>query len=216
VARKTRHSLPAKYLFEELYMSNTTWPVLGTAVPQQKRPLRQKLSRQILYWAGWRVEGTLPNLPKFVAIGAPHTSNWDLVMTILYIYALGIEMSWMAKHTMFRPPFGRLFRKLGGLPVDRRAPRGTVGQMVDVLNRRDSLILAIMPEGTRSKVHEWKSGFYYIALQANVPLVLIGLDFSQKRVVLGGPFWPSGDFETDLPQLKAYYKDLRGKNPRLE
>lgn len=197
-------------------MSKTKWPELGTAVPQQNRPIRQKISRKILEWAGWGIEGDIPNIPKMVAVGAPHTSNWDLILTILYTYALGIDLSWMGKHTLFKPPFGWLFRKLGGIPVDRRAPRGTVGQMVDVLNQRESLILAIMPEGTRSKVREWRSGFYYIALEAGVPLAMVGLDFSQKRVVLGGPFWPTGDFDSDLPRFKSFYADFRGHNPNLE
>lgn len=197
-------------------MSKTKWPELGTAVPQQNRPIRQKISRKILEWAGWGVEGDIPNIPKMVAVGAPHTSNWDLIFTILYTYALGVNLSWMGKHTLFKPPFGWLFRKLGGIPVDRRAPRGTVGQMADVLNQRESLILAIMPEGTRSKVREWRSGFYYIALEAGVPLAMVGLDFSRKRVVLGGPFWPTGDFDSDLLRFKSFYADFRGYNPNLE
>jgi 1-acyl-sn-glycerol-3-phosphate acyltransferase len=197
-------------------MSDTKWPVLGSAVPQKYRPIRQKFSRTLLAWFGWGVEGNLPNIPKFLAVGAPHTSNWDLIMAILYIWGLGIKMSWMGKHTLFRPPFGWLFRKLGGVPVDRRASRGTVAQMADTFKQHDYLIIGIAPEGTRSKVREWKSGFYHIAQEANVPLVMVGLDFGQKRVVLGGPFWPTGDYTADLPRIKAFFADLHGKNPHLE
>jgi 1-acyl-sn-glycerol-3-phosphate acyltransferase len=197
-------------------MSDSGWPELGSAVPQKNRPVRQAVSRTLLGWAGWTVQGELPNIPKFMAIGAPHTSNWDLIMAILYIYALGIKMSWMGKHTLFRPPFGWLFRKLGGVPVDRRAPRGTVGQMADTFRCHEQIIIGIAPEGTRSKVRDWKSGFYYIAQEANVPLVLIGLDYGQKRVILSDPFWPTGDYTADLPLIKAFFADLRGKNPHLE
>jgi 1-acyl-sn-glycerol-3-phosphate acyltransferase len=191
-------------------------PALGTAVPQRHRPLRRLVCRHILHWTGWRFEGSLANIPKFLAVGAPHTSNWDLIMAVLCIYALGIDMSWMGKHTLFRRPYGWLFRRLGGIPVDRRAPRGTVGQMADVFKRREQVIVGIAPEGTRSKVREWKSGFYYIALAANVPLVMVGLDFGQKRIILSRPFWPTGDYTADLPLIKAFFADLRGKNPHLE
>jgi 1-acyl-sn-glycerol-3-phosphate acyltransferase len=197
-------------------MSDSSWPVLGSAVPQKSRPIRQKVSRTLLAWTGWGVKGDLPNISKFLAVGAPHTSNWDLILAVLYIYALGVEVFWMGKHTLFRPPFGWLFHRLGGIPVDRRSPRGTVGQMADAFKQHEQIAIGIAPEGTRSKVREWKSGFYYIAQGANVPLVLVGLDYGQKRVVLSDPFWPTGDYTADLPCIKAFFADFRGKNPHLE
>jgi 1-acyl-sn-glycerol-3-phosphate acyltransferase len=165
---------------------------------------------------GWRVEGTLPETRKFVFIAAPHTSNWDLPFMLATAYILGVEISWMGKHTLFEGPFGWFMRALGGIPVNRTAPQGLVQQVAAVFQRSDTLILAIPPEGTRKKVAYWKSGFYHIARSAQVPIGLSFLDFGRKVAGLGPLITPTGDIRADMEQVRAFYRDIRGKHPALE
>lgn len=163
--------------------------------------------------AGWRVEGRPPALPKFVVVGAPHTSNWDFLVMLGVIFTVPLEAHWLGKHTLFRQPLGRLFRWLGGIPVDRRQANGLVAQMVDIFNRRDKLILVVAPEGSRKKLHTWKSGFYHIARGAQVPLALVSMDYSRKVVRFGPVMTPSGDIEADMASMRAFFSDAAGKYP---
>jgi 1-acyl-sn-glycerol-3-phosphate acyltransferase len=163
---------------------------------------------------GWRITGEMPNLGKFVIIGAPHTSNWDFVLVLATAAALGVRISWMGKHTLFRGPFGRFLRWSGGVPIDRRQARGVVGESVEAFGRSAKLILCITPEGTRSKVREWKSGFYQIALSAGVPILLAAFDYGHKAIDLGPLMWPSGDYDADLARIKAHYQPIRARHPQ--
>jgi len=122
------------------------------------------------------------------------------------VFALGIEMHWMGKHTLFRPSYGWFMRLLGGLPVDRSRRQGLVEQMVDYFEKNDRFILCITPEGTRKEVTAWKTGFYFIAAGANVPIVPAKLDQQRKVVVLNPPVYPSGDVEKDLNKLRDLYR----------
>lgn len=189
-----------------------------------KDPLGQKLPRRgnrltrtvaILFMAliGWRITGGLPNLEKFIIVGAPHTSNWDFVLVMATATALGVRISWMGKHTLFRGPANRVLRWMGGIPIDRRATQGVVGENVQAFNGRDKLILCITPEGTRSKVRAWKSGFYQIALGAGVPILLAAFDYAHKAIDLGPVLQPSGNYEADLARIRAHYAAIRGKYP---
>ena len=172
------------------------------------------LGRFYLWLFGWKLGGQKPPFKKYLILAAPHTSNWDVPVMLSMSYVYGIRVSWIGKHTLFRGPLGPLMRWIGGVPVDRRSRNNAVQQMVDEFDKRDSLALMITPEGTRSRAEYWKSGFYHIATEANVPIVLGLLDF-KKRV--GGLFEaviPSGDICADMDRIRAFYTDASGKYPQ--
>lgn len=171
------------------------------------------LARLIVRVAGWRMEGTLPDLDQFVVIGAPHTSNWDGVLMMLLSISFNVRMIFLGKHTLFKPPFGWFMRMLGGIPINRASSVHAVDQVVAVFRQRPRMVLVLAPEGTRRKVTAWKSGFYYIALGAGVPIVLGYVDYPSKRVGLGPVFTPTGDYEADLRSILAFYADKRGFHP---
>ena len=162
---------------------------------------------------GWHIVGTPPNVPKAILIGAPHTSNWDFLLSIGTSSALGLRMSWMAKHTFVDGPGKRLWHWLGGIPVDRRATHGAVGEVVEAFNNHDQLLVAITPEGSRSGAKGWKSGFYHIARGANVPILPIVFDYEHKEVRILEPFMPTDNKEQDIAILQTLYKDVKGKFP---
>ncbi|MDI9569710.1 MAG: lysophospholipid acyltransferase family protein [Pseudomonadota bacterium] len=165
-------------------------------------------------WAfRWKKEGRVPDAPKFVMIAAPHTSNWDLPMTLILALAFGMKIFWLGKHTIFRPPFGGLFRWLGGIPVDRRQANNLVAQCVQLFQRSDRLVMIIPPEGTRSKVRYWKTGFYYIAHGAGVPISLGYVDYKRRAGGMGPTVTPTGDIEADMRQIRSFYAGVTGKNP---
>jgi len=163
---------------------------------------------------GWRVDGKLPDLPKFVLIGAPHTSNWDFVLFLGFVFALRANVHFMGKAELFRFPIGWFFRYCGGIPVDRKKSTGMVDQMVDVYNKADMFILGIAPEGTRHHVTEWKRGFYHIAKSAGVPVVMAVLDGKHKTVRIGQVFHPTDDIEADMKTIQGYFESVVGINPR--
>jgi len=155
----------------------------------------------------------VPEVDKCVLIAFPHTSNWDLPLMLGASYLGGISISWLGKHTLFRG-FGKpFFSWLGGVPVDRTAPKGMVQQVVDVFDEHDSLFLAIPPEGTRTKTDGWKTGFYYIAHGAGVPIVPSYLDFKERKVGFGPPLMPTGDIEADFAILREFYDGMEGLYP---
>lgn len=186
---------------------------LGEAAPRRGNKITRGLAKAALALFGWRVMGQIPDLPKFVMIGGPHTSNWDFPIAMLLFIALGIRVSWMAKREFVGGPLGWLWRWMGGVGIDRRAAHGVVEQMVDAFEKREKFVLAIAPEGTRSKVKRWKSGFYHIAQGANVPIFPIVVDYGRKKLQLHPVFAPSGELTADLPQLQALYADVKGKRP---
>jgi 1-acyl-sn-glycerol-3-phosphate acyltransferase len=164
---------------------------------------------------GWQIVGFVPNLPKFVTIGAPHTSNWDFPVGMAVFIALGLRISWMGKDSFVNGPGKRIWQWMGGVPINRKSAHGVVDQMVDVFNNRDKFVLGITPEGTRSKVNEWKTGFYHIAQGAGVPIFPIEVDYGTKRVRLHPVFEPTGTLEADLKVLKGLYTNALGKRPHL-
>ena len=181
-----------------------------------RRGFKYWLGRAWMGAFGWRVDGALPETRKFVFIAAPHTSNWDLPFMLAAAYILGLQISWLGKHTLFQGPFGWFMKALGGIPVDRTSPHGLVRQVADRFQQADTLILAIPPEGTRKKVEYWKSGFYHIARSAQVPICLSFLDFGRKVAGLGPLIMPTGNVRADMDQVRAFYRDIRGKLPALE
>ena len=146
-------------------------------------------------------------------IVAPHTSNWDLPAMLSMAWILGIELHWLGKKQLFRWPFGWLMRALGGVPIDRSAPQGTVAQVAQEFRDRDVFVLAIPAEGTRGLAKGWKSGFYNIAKQAGVPIVMGRLDWKDHVATLSEPLWPSGDVHADMDKIRAYYDGASAKYP---
>ena len=179
-----------------------------------RNPAAEWLGRSVLKLMGWRIEGELPRLDKFVAIGAHHTSNWDFVIFIALKFTLRLNARWFGKHSIFRWPFGALLRAWGGIPIRRDRQRNTVEQAVQAFREHEQFILVLSPEGTRKKVERWKMGFYHIALGAGVPIVLGALDYQNRRVVIGPTFWPTGDEQADLAAMLAFFRPYVPKKPQ--
>lgn len=167
----------------------------------------------VLRLGRWRTVGEVPPLPKMVIIGAHHTSNWDFPIGMLAARALGVKIRYLGKHTLFRPPFGRLFRWLGGIPVDRTRPGGIIGQIQEAFAAADRLVLVIAPEGTRSPKPYWKSGFYEIARAAGVPIVLASIDGRKRQVRVGPTVVATGDVRADMDRIREFYADVPGIKP---
>ena len=184
---------------------------------QHDGPALGKLSYAIgwlwLKVTGWRVTGTIPAGGKFVVIAAPHTSNWDFPFMLAVAAIFRLRLSWMGKHSLFKPPFGRLMRRLGGIPIYRDAQGGLVEQVVARFAQNDRLVVLVPPSGTRQKRDYWKSGFYWIANNAQVPLLCAYLDFSRKEAGLGLSFVPTGDLGADMDRIREFYADKVGKFP---
>ena len=185
---------------------------VGPRVPRRGNWLSQASAQAALRLSGWRIEGELPDLPKFVLVGAPHTSNWDYFLTVLTIGDLQADLHYVIKNSMIEGPFGRVISGLGGISLDRNTTEGFVGKMVSEFNRHEKYILAIMPTGTRSATREWRSGFYYIARDANVPVVLVTFDYGNKVMRLGPTIELTGDYESDLAHIQSFYEGVQGKN----
>lgn len=183
-----------------------TTPVINT--------LLRALSRAFLRLNGWKVEGALPpSARKAVLIAAPHTSNWDLPYTLMLGFALDLNLYWMGKASLFRAPFGPLMRWLGGIAVDRSQRNDLVAASAQAIVDADGpLQLVVPPEGTRGRTRHWKTGFYFIALQAKVPIVLAFVDYARKVGGLGPEFKPSGDVEADIVEIKRFYAGVKGRN----
>ena len=163
--------------------------------------------------SGWRIAGNMPDLPKFVMIVAPHTSNWDFFHGFCAYLALRLDNTWLAKHTVFFWPLGILARRFGGMAIDRSRGGNVVRACVAEFARRERMSITVTPEGTRKRVKEWKLGFYYIAKEARVPIVPVALNYSAKLVMILPPFFPSGDAEIDLPRIKALYSKEMARFP---
>ena len=164
---------------------------------------------------GWKANITVPIEDKCVICVAPHTSNWDLFVGKLFWGAWGRDASFLMKKDWFFFPLGPIFRWMGGIPVDRSKKTSLTEQLAVLFNERKQLNLAVTPEGTRKRNPDWKKGFYYIALNAKVPIKLFGLDYSRKVIECTKTIIPSGDFDKDIIEIKQYFKDYKGKYPEL-
>lgn len=171
------------------------------------------LATVLLRLGGWRVEGEPPAVDKCVVIAAPHTTNWDFVWVLAFAAYYRIRIRWVGKHTLFRPPFGWLMRKLGGIPVRRDRRESFVNQMAALFRRDEPLRLVVAVEGSRSHGASWKSGFYHIARTAGVPIAMSYLDYEKRRGGFGPLLRPTGDVRGDMDQIRAFYADKRGKYP---
>lgn len=172
----------------------------------------RSLARLVIAALPWRLEGEFPDIPKLVLIAAPHSSNWDGVFGIAVAAAMGLRATWMGKHTLFRFGLTGIMRGLGGIPTDRSNPRGAVGQMAELFKTRERLWLCLAPEGTRKPVQKWRTGFWHIAMEAGVPILLLGIDYANRKFVIGPLFHPTGDKEQDLQSLYAWFSQYTGKN----
>ena len=163
---------------------------------------------------GWKLEGALPaEQGKCVLIAAPHTSNWDLPYTLMVAFALRLNIYWMGKRQIFNWPFGALMRWLGGIPVNREQSSNLVAASAAALRAADGPVqLIVPPEGTRSKTRYWKTGFYWIAHEAKVPIVMAYMDYARKLSGLGPVFEPTGNIEADMAEIKRFYAPFKGKN----
>jgi len=175
-----------------------------------KQAIYSFIYRKIL---GWKAVVTVPNYDKCIVCAAPHTSNLDLFIGKLFYGTIGGKTSFMMKKEWFFFPLGLFFKAAGGIPVDRGRKTSLVDQMVAVFNKRKKFHLAITPEGTRKANPNWKKGFYHIAMKAQVPIVLVGIDYSTKTISAGKSIFPSGDIEKDMREIKLYYKNFRGRHP---
>ena len=170
-------------------------------------------SRVFLRINGWTVEGSLPpEAAKSVFIAAPHTSNWDLPYTLMVAFVLRLNIYWIGKSSLFRWPFGPVMRWLGGIAVDREKSNNLVAASAEAIINADGPVqLVVPPEGTRGKTRQWKTGFYFIALQARVPIVLAYMDYGRKRSGLGPIFKPTGDVDADMAAIKRFYAPIKGR-----
>jgi 1-acyl-sn-glycerol-3-phosphate acyltransferase len=172
------------------------------------------IAKSTLGAIGWHVDGQLPDLPKFILVGAPHTSNWDFVLFLGVIFTLRANVGFMGKAELFNNPLGWFFRWCGGVPVDRSKSTGLVDQMVQACRAAERFILVIAPEGTRHRVVEWKRGFYHIAKGAGIPIVIAIVDGKHKTVRLGQVFQPTENMEADMKTIQGFFTGVVGINPR--
>ena len=173
-------------------------------------PLLRLLSSIILGLIGWKARGEPIEHQRFVLIGAPHTSNWDFPLMLMVVLKLKLRVYWMGKHTLFPFPFGWLMKWLGGIPINRHASHNVVNETVRQYRENDELVVLIPPEGTRKKVERWKTGFYHIAKNAKVPILLGYVDASKKEAGLADFFQPTGDLDQDMLAIRAFYASKQG------
>lgn len=175
-------------------------------------PILGLISRLYLRLAGWKLQGQAPRCDKCVIIAAPHTSNWDFLLIITMSFAFNLRINWMGKASLFKGIAGPIMRWMGGVAVDRSKNNNLVDAMVQAYAEHDNLKLAIPPEGTRGKVHQWKSGFYHIAFNAGVPISPSFLDFGNKTGGFFPNFTATDNYEQDLKKIQSLYKGMMGKN----
>lgn len=176
--------------------------------------MRAFLSNIILSLAGWTVSGTYTDeLKKCVIVVAPHTSNWDFIWGILARNVYGIKGRYLIKHTMFKPGIGWFFRWTGGIPVDRSQKNNLTEMLKELLAKEDHLQIVFTPEGTRSWVDSWKKGFYWVAHETGLPIIMHAIDFKTKEITMNDPFYTTGNWEEDIKAFEKFYSDKTGGNP---
>lgn len=189
-------------------------PELPASVPRSGNALTRRVGRTLLRWFGWRVTGNLPDERRLLVIAAPHTSNWDWVIAMVAMLALGIRISYLMKASVFVWPLSVLLRASGGIPIDRSSPAGLVDDVVARLRATERIVMVITPEGTRSRVESWKTGFLRIAERAEVPVVQVAWHYPGKLIHLGPVAELSGDHERDIARIRAWYRQFTGRNPQ--
>jgi 1-acyl-sn-glycerol-3-phosphate acyltransferase len=199
---------------QQTQLDTVELPALGAAVPRSGGRFSMGIGRLVMRLLGWKFCGGLPNLPKFVIIGAPHTSNWDGIVSLAAKLAIGLDARFLAKHTLFHGPSGWLLARLGGIPIRRDSPGDIAIQAAKWFEENNQMVVGITPEGTRKKGARWKTGFHRIALAANVPIVCVMFDYAHKQIGPGLIITPTADLEADLAVIQGFYRTIRGKHPR--
>lgn len=176
--------------------------------------MKKCISKALLKMMGWQAGQIGENVPKCVICVAPHTSNWDFILGKLFYLSLGREANFLIKKEWFFFPFNLFFNWIGGVPVNRSKKTSVTEQMVEEFNKREHFHLAVTPEGTRKRVEEWKKGFYFIALNAKVPIVLAYFDYKKREIGIKEVFHPTGDIDNDIKTIRGYYNDVEARNPK--
>jgi 1-acyl-sn-glycerol-3-phosphate acyltransferase len=189
---------------------------MSLATGIQESTFAHELAQRILRLTGWRTHVIPPLTSSYVLIGAPHTSNWDFGLMLLLMAKEKIPIHFMGKDSLFRWPLGKFMHSLGGIPVNRKIQTNMVDQVAAKFTERDNLVIGISPEGTRSKTSRWRTGFYYIALKAQVPIVMAYIDYKKKICGLGPSLKPTGDIHFDFEKISAFYKGIIGKYPKKQ
>lgn len=185
-------------------MAKFNSPHVPASTPRMGNALTRLIGRGLLRAIGWKISGTLPDVKKTILIGFPHTSNWDFYIAMGFMLSLGVKFSWMMKKEAFFWPLGPLWKVMGGIPIDRKAKTDIIGQVTERIHSADKVLLGITPEGTRTKVGDYKKGYLRIAYAADIPIFIVGLNGPEKTVVLDR-IWPvTGDADTDNAALKSY------------
>ena len=193
-------------------MSAPVFQTVPPNMPQLGPFFAAPICRWIFACSGWRMAGQFPDVAKLVVIAAPHSSNWDVFWGLLLKVALRLDVHFIGKREAFFWPLGSLLRKVGGLPIDRNAAHGVVGEMARQFAAHERFWLAIAPEGTRKKVHKWKSGFWHIARAANVPILPIYFHYPEKTIGFGPLIYPTTDHDADMARIREFYAPWQGKN----
>lgn len=189
-------------------------PALPPSLPQRAYPRWMRAGgRLVLRTLGWRFSGGFADAPRQVLIGAPHTSNWDGVVCLAAVAAVGIPVDVLAKRQLFRGPVGWLLRSLGGVPVDRDQPGGLVGKAVARLTGSEPSVVAVAPEGTRGPVAAWRTGFHRMAVEAGVPIAVLGIDWGRREIALRGTVVPTSELAADLAAIGGLLEGVEGKHP---
>ncbi|MBX3173652.1 MAG: MFS transporter [Gemmatimonadaceae bacterium] len=189
-------------------------PIISPNVASRGNALTRWGATTLMRLSGWRFVGEgFPDLRKFEIIVAPHTSNWDFVVGIMAKYAIGLRGTFLGKDTLFRFPMGLLMRWLGGFPVDRASKNDVVTQTAELVERLDRVIIALSPEGTRKRIDRWRSGFWWIAQKAQMPIVPVAFDFSTRTIRIFAPFYTTGDVEADITALRQLYRAEMAYDP---
>lgn len=183
-------------------------------IPRTRSNVRKWIGAVVLKALGWRVTGRFPAYKKMVVAVAPHTSNWDFFIALAVSFWLQLKISFLGKHSIFVSPIDRFLRAWGGIPVDRSKPHGVVKQISSQINQADNMLLCLAPEGTRKRVFPWKSGFLQIARAADVPVLLVSLDYGKKEVHIGEAFFVGSDIESELEKVYAFYANVDARHPQ--
>ena len=193
-------------------MSADLLPHAPPNMPRLRPSWTAGVCRWILGACGWRMVGEFPDIPKLVAIAAPHSTNWDVIWGLLFKIALRLDVHFIGKREAFFWPLGPVLRAFGGIPVDRSAAHGLVGAMRREFESRERFWLALAPEGTRKKVQKWKTGFWHIAREAGVPVLPVYFHYPEKTIGIGPLFHPGADVAADMARIREFYRPWIGKN----
>lgn len=181
--------------------------------PRAHRIALPSLGRLAMRLSGWTFHGALPELPKFIIVVAPHTSNWDFPVGVAALFAIDLQAHWFGKDSLFHGPMGTIMRLLGGRPVRRDPPEGVVAEMAAAVAAAPHFVIALAPEGTRRQVDHWRTGFYRIAEAADVPIVAVSFDWSRREIGIHPPMRATGNLQADVAALQALYEPRMARHP---